>query len=113
MANQVRKTAKFDAWLSGLKDKTAKGAVAARITRIESGLLGDYKDLGQGLTEFRIHVGPGYRLYSTKQGKAIILLLCGGDKSGQKADIADARTMIGIIEAKKKAMKKATSKKRT
>lgn len=113
MTNEVRKTARFDSWLSSLKDQPAKGAIAARITRIEGGLLGDYKDLGRGLTEFRVDVGPGYRLYSTKQGKAIILLLCGGNKSSQRADIADARTMIGIIEAEKKIAKKATKKKKT
>lgn len=107
MANVVNKTVRFDSWLSGLKDETAKGAIASRITRIEGGLLGDWKDLGGGLTEFRIHVGPGYRLYATKQGKALILLLCGGDKSGQKADIAAARAMIEVIEAAKKAAKTA------
>lgn len=112
MANEVRKTAKFDAWLSGLKDESAKGIIAARITRIEGGLPGDYKDLGGGLTEFRIHVGPGYRLYATKQGKAIVLLLCGGDKSSQRADIAAARTMIAAIEEAKKAAKKAKKKKK-
>ena len=116
MAYEVRKTARFNGWLSGLKDLAAKGIVAARITRIEGGLLGDYKDLGGGLTEFRVQVGPGYRLYATKQGRAVILLLCAGDKSSQKADIADARTMIGIIDAEKqtakKAAKKATKKKK-
>jgi putative addiction module killer protein len=110
MANQVRKTAKFDAWLSGLKDQRAKGAIAARITRIENGLHGDHKDLGGGLTEYRVDVGPGYRLYSTRQGKALIFLLCGGDKASQKADIAEARTMIDLLEAEKKAAKEARKK---
>ena len=112
MANEVRKTRRFHDWLAGLKDGTAKGAIAARVTRIEGGLAGDHKDLGGGLTEFRVHVGPGYRLYATKQGKAIILLLCGGAKSSQKADIADARAMIGQLAAAKKVAKEAAKKKK-
>lgn len=110
MASQVLKTAKFAAWLSALKDQTAKGAIAARITRIENGLLGDHKNLGGGLTEYRVDVGPGYRVYSARQEKAVILLLCGGDKASQKADIADARRMIDLLEAEKKAATKARKK---
>ena len=112
MVNQVLRTAKFHTWLSGLKDQTAKGTITARITRIENGLLGDHKNLGGGLTEYRVDVGPGYRVYSTRQGKAVILLLCGGDKASQKADIADARLMIDLLEAEKKAAKPAKKTKK-
>ena len=90
MTFQVRKTVAFDAWLKGLTDLDAQDAIVRRIVRIQSGLLGDVKSVGKKVGEVRIDVGAGYRLYYTKQGKTITLLLCGGNKKTQKADIKTA-----------------------
>ena len=113
MTNAVLRTAAFNSWLSALPNESAKGAITARIVRVEGGLMGDVKSLGQGLSEMRVNVGPGYRVYMTQQGKAVILLLCGGDKSTQRRDIKAARAMIGALAAEKKAKekKKPTKKK--
>jgi putative addiction module killer protein len=91
---EVRQTADFHNWLRNLQDKRAYPAILARITRFEAGNFGDVKALGTGLHEARIHFGPGYRLYFMRQGRAIVLLLCGGNKSTQKRDIVRARTMM-------------------
>lgn len=80
----------FDEWLSDLADSRAQAKIAARINRIAAGNLGDSKSLGQGLWELRIDWGPGYRVYFAMLGKASVLLLCGGDKRKQSADIARA-----------------------
>ncbi len=74
-------------WLSGLRDYKAREAVDRRIRRMEMGNLGDCKPLRDGVWEFRIDVGPGYRVYFAKDGSAIVLLLCGGDKRRQNSDI--------------------------
>ena len=89
----------------------AKGAITARIGRIEGGLMGDVKALGQGLSEMRVDVGPGYRVYMTQQGKQVILLLCGGDKASQKRDIKSARSMVEVLEAEKRAKRRTAKKK--
>jgi putative addiction module killer protein len=108
MANAVLKTATFNGWLSGLTDETAKGAITARINRIQSGLLGDCKAVGGKVIEFRVNVSKGYRFYATKTGKTIILLLNGGHKKGQDADIVAAQDMVKDMEkAKKDAARKA------
>ena len=107
----VRKTAVFNQWLSALPDETGTGAITARIARIEGGLMGDVRSLGQGLSEIRVKVGPGYRVYMTQHGKAVILLLCGGDKSTQRRDIKVARAMISVLAAEKKAKGKSAKKK--
>jgi putative addiction module killer protein len=72
--------------------------------------MGDVKLLGQGLSEMRVDVGPGYRVYMTQEGRAFILLLCGGDKSTQRRDIKAARAMIGMLAAERKARKQRTRK---
>lgn len=97
MTFQVRKTVAFDAWLKGLTDLDAQDAIVRRIVRIQSGLLGDVKSVGKKVGEVRIDVGAGYRLYYTKQGKTIILLLCGGNKKTQKADIKTAEGMAAAL----------------
>lgn len=86
---EVRRTDEFKAWVDGLKDIKAKTAVAKRIARIEAGLLGDVKGF-RGIGEIRIDFGPGYRLYFKQSGKVVVILLCGGDKSTQRKDIARA-----------------------
>jgi putative addiction module killer protein len=77
-----------------LKDYNAKARINIRIRRIEEGNLGDVKSVGSGVSEIRIDYGPGYRLYLTKRGQTIILLLCGGDKTTQEKDIQQAKEMI-------------------
>jgi len=77
----------FDEWLSQLKDARAQAKIAARINRLGAGNFGDCKPLRQGVSELRIDWGPGYRVYYATVGKACVLLLCGGDKRKQSADI--------------------------
>jgi putative addiction module killer protein len=86
----VRETGIFSQWLSGLRDARAKAEVARRVRRLALGNLGDVKPVGGGVSELRIHYGPGYRVYFVQRGSLLIILLCGGDKSGQAKDIASA-----------------------
>jgi putative addiction module killer protein len=90
--NTVRQTAEFEIWLNGLADKAAVRRIVMRLVRVEAGLMGDVKYFS-GIGELRVDHGPGYRLYFVRRGKTVIILLCGGDKSSQKRDIARAVTM--------------------
>lgn len=72
--------------------------IASRIALIQRGALGDVKSLGGGLSEFRVDYGPGYRLYAAQRGAAMVILLCGGDKRKQEADIKRARAMLAQLE---------------
>jgi putative addiction module killer protein len=96
---QVDVTDEFDKWLKGLGDLYAKERIFERIRRLRAGNPGDVKPVGHGVSEMRIGHGPGYRLYYTRRGKALVLLLCGGDKSSQKADIARAIAMLKGTQA--------------
>lgn len=95
---EVLRTEAFIDWLRSLRDRRAQQRIAMRIARVESGLIGDSKSVGGGVAELRIDYGPGYRLYYTKRGDAIILLLCGGDKSSQQRDIAKAQALAANLE---------------
>lgn len=88
---QIIKTAYFEKWQKGLKDTKAKAKIEVRIRRMETGILGDIKPVGEGVSETRIHYGPGYRLYFCQRGEVVIVLLCGGDKSTQSKDIERAK----------------------
>jgi putative addiction module killer protein len=90
---EIRRTDAFDRWLRKLKDDRARAKVAARIQRMAQGNFGDVSPVGEGVSELRIHEGPGYRVYFVQQGSAIIVLLCGGDKASQSRDIAAARVL--------------------
>ena len=90
---EVRQTASFAAWLDALRDDQAKTKIIVRIRRIELGNFGDVKPVGAGVSEVRITHGPGYRLYFVQQGKTVIVLLCGGEKSSQRRYIAAAKQM--------------------
>ncbi len=90
---EVRKAAAFSKWFDELRDHTARMRIVARIRRMEIGNLGDVKPVGEGVSEARIAYGPGYRLYFVQQGREIVILLCGGDKSTQSKDIALAKQM--------------------
>ncbi len=88
--NTFMRTQEFDTWLSGLKDKVGRARIVHRIRSAEHGNFGDSEPVGDGVFEMRIHVGPGYRIYYTRCGDIIYLLLLGGDKSSQKRDIKRA-----------------------
>ncbi|GLS22646.1 hypothetical protein GCM10007874_56660 [Labrys miyagiensis] len=90
---EVHLTAAFSGWLAELRDKQAHSRILARIRRIELGNLGDVKPVGEGVSEARIDYGPGYRLYLVRRGEVVIVLLCGGTKKTQPADIAEAKKM--------------------
>ncbi|GAA5008285.1 type II toxin-antitoxin system RelE/ParE family toxin [Pseudoluteimonas lycopersici] len=92
------RTLEFDAWLKALRDPVAKGRVIARIRSAEAGNFGDCKSVGEGVSEMRIHAGPGYRLYYCRRGEAVYLLLCGGDKSSQQRDISQAKAILRRLE---------------
>ena len=84
---EIRKTNLFAKWIDNLRDVQAKARVLVRIERLASGNAGDVKPVGEGISEMRIDYGPGYRVYFTKRGSELIILLAGGDKSSQAADI--------------------------
>lgn len=93
MSYLVQQTEVFAAWHASLRDLRAKMAIARRIDRIAAGTLGDVKPLGGDLSELRVDVGPGYRLYFTMRRGVMVLLLAGGDKRTQDADIRRARKL--------------------
>jgi putative addiction module killer protein len=90
---EIRKTDLFAKWLDNLRDVNAKARVLVRIERLASGNAGDVKPVGEGISEMRIDYGPGYRVYFTKRGNELIILLAGGDKSSQSADIKVALSL--------------------
>jgi len=90
----LQKTDTFNDWLRRLRDKKALARIVFRMTKMEMGLLGDYKSIGDGISEIRIDYGLGYRLYFTKKNNVIIVLLIGGDKSTQSRDIAKAKMLL-------------------
>lgn len=91
--NTFLRSEEFDAWLSGLKDRKGRARIVHRIRSAEQGNFGDCEPVGEGVSEMRIHVGPGYRAYFTRRAEVVYLLLLGGDKSSQKRDI---RRAIGM-----------------
>jgi putative addiction module killer protein len=87
---ELRKTSLFAKWIDGLRDIRARARIQARIERLATGNPGDVKPVGEGVSEMRIDYGPGYRVYYTKRGKTVIILLVGGSKSTQSSDIKTA-----------------------
>lgn len=96
--NTLLRTASFDAWLSALADNKGKARILARLTAAEMGNFGDCEPVGEGVSEMRIHFGPGYRVYFTRRGKVVYLLLLGGDKSIQARDIKRAKELASMIK---------------
>jgi putative addiction module killer protein len=94
---EVRKTAIFEKWFENLKDRRARSRIQARVDRLELGHFGDVAPVGDGISELRIFYGPGYRVYFIQQGSVIVILLSGGDKSAQQADIASAKVIAKQI----------------
>ena len=88
---ELKQTETFRKWRLRLKDDRARAIIASRLDRLAQGNAGDAEPVGEGISELRIHYGPGYRVYFQKRGSMIIVLLCGGDKSTQAKDIRMAK----------------------
>ena len=84
---EIHKTEVYAKWLDGLPDIQARARILARVERLAAGNPGDVKPVGEGVSELRIDYGPGYRVYYTQQGREVVILLAGGDKSTQAQDI--------------------------
>jgi putative addiction module killer protein len=90
---ELRRTAEYDHWLRALRDIRARARIHARVQRLLDGNPGQHRALAGGVSEMKIDYGPGYRVYYTKHGSAFVILLCGGDKASQQADIALAQAL--------------------
>jgi putative addiction module killer protein len=90
---EIRQTEEFSDWLRTLRDAQARARIVARARRLAFGNPGDVRPVGGSVSEFRIHYGPGYRVYYVQRGAVLILLLCGGDKSTQPKDIETAKRL--------------------
>jgi putative addiction module killer protein len=92
---ELKQTETFRKWWTQLKDERAKGLIFARLDRLAYGHAGDVAPVGEGISELRIHYGPGYRVYFQRRRNTLIVLLCGGDKSTQSKDIKIAKRLAG------------------
>ncbi|MGL4634614.1 MAG: type II toxin-antitoxin system RelE/ParE family toxin [Beijerinckiaceae bacterium] len=97
---EVRQTAAFSAWMESLRDMRASARIVVRIRRLSLGNFGDVKSVGGGVSELRVDYGPGYRIYFTRRGAALVILLCGGDKQTQDRDILKARELASMDNIK-------------
>ena len=93
VVNRIVRTADFDQWLARLKDLRGKARIIKRIRSAERGNFGDCAAVGSGVSEMRVHSGPGYRIYFCRSGDVVYVLLCGGTKREQRRDIVKARAM--------------------
>ncbi len=93
MTMEIQQTETFRLWEARLKDRRARTLIAARLFRLAAGLPGDVAPVGHGVSELRIHHGPGYRVYFPQRGNTLVVLLCGGDKASQPRDIATAKRL--------------------
>lgn len=98
MTYLIKQTDIFGRWLAELRDVQGKVAILRRLERIKTGNFGDVRSVGVGVSELRLDIGPGYRVYFTRRGHVVIVLLCGGDKSSQQRDIKLAQQLAGEIE---------------
>lgn len=96
--NIFERSDEFDVWLAALKDNIGRARIIHRIRAAEHGNFGDCAPVGEGVSEMRIHVGPGYRVYFTRRSAVVYLLLAGGDKSSQKRDIQRAIAMARTLK---------------
>jgi putative addiction module killer protein len=94
---EVLTTDEFDQWLSDIADERARTKIASRVARLRFGNAGDVKPVGEGVSEMRVHYGPGYRVYYKQTNKTIIVMLCGGDKSTQGKDVRRAKKMAAEL----------------
>jgi putative addiction module killer protein len=95
---KIRRSSAYTKWLKNLRDQRARSLIFKRTKRLARGNPGDVGSVGEGISEMRIHYGPGYRVYYKDTGKEIIILLCGGDKSTQQADIIKAKKIAKLYE---------------
>ena len=93
MEYEIVNTEVFDKWAASLRDRRAAGAIAKRLTRVAGGSFGDAASVGHGVSELKINIGQGYRVYYTIRRQTVIILLCGGDKSTQDKDIKRAKKL--------------------
>ena len=94
----VRPLPEFTAWLDKLADASIRGVLVARIKRLERGLLGDVESVGDGVSELRIHIGAGWRVYFTQRDGHLVVLLAGGSKRTQKSDIRRAKALAALLD---------------
>ena len=90
---ELVRSSDFDEWLRALRDLKAKARIIARLRSASAGNFGDCKPVGEGISEMRVHVGAGYRIYFMQAEKIVFVLLCGGDKASQQTDIASAKRL--------------------
>ena len=94
----IKPLPEFTAWIDRLTDAAIRGVIVARLKRLERGLMGDVEPVGDGVSELRIHLGAGWRLYFTRRGTQVIVLLAGGSKRTQKADIKRAKALAAMLD---------------
>jgi putative addiction module killer protein len=94
----VKALPEFTTWLDHLTDASVRGVVVSRIKRLERGLLGDAQPVGDGVSELRIHIGAGWRVYFTQRGGQLVVLLAGGSKRTQNADIRRAKALATMLD---------------
>lgn len=94
----IKRTDEFNDWLNGIRDGMTQRRLVKRLRKVTLGNLGDINPVGDGVFEMREHFGPGWRMYYTQRGSVLILMLGGGDKSTQAADIAKAVKLAATIE---------------
>ena len=94
----IKTLPEFDAWLDGLKDRTTRLRLSRRLDKAQRGNLGDVKPVGSGVFEMREYFGPGWRMYYTKRGDTLIVMLGGGDKGSQESDITKAKQRENMLE---------------
>lgn len=97
MTKTIRRLDEFADWLEGLRDRQARARILMRIDRAEDGNYGDCEPVGEGVSEMRIHYGPGYRVYFVERGKEVVILLAGGTKRTQKKDIVRAKLLAAQV----------------
>lgn len=95
---ELRQTEVFARWHGAIKDVRTRARIADRIDRLAKGNPGDVAPVGEGVSELRLHFGPGYRIYFVRRGELIIVLLCGGDKSTQRRDVETAKRLARELE---------------
>jgi len=96
--HSIKPLPEFTAWLDDLTDEPVRGVIAARIKRLALGLMGDVVPVGDGVSELRIHLGAGWRVCFVQRGKEVIVLLAGGSKRTQKADIKRAKALASRLD---------------
>ncbi|MDE2385693.1 MAG: type II toxin-antitoxin system RelE/ParE family toxin [Alphaproteobacteria bacterium] len=95
---EIRRTKDYEDFVEGLRDEKARALIAIRVDRLAQGNPGDVAPVGEGVSELRLHYGPGYRVYFVRRGLVLIVLLCGGDKASQAKDIKRAKELARDLE---------------